>query len=56
MYCMSFDIKHEHCFICVKYLQDNVGQDMICEMTEKRIFTMASHVASALVSTAVKCC
>lgn len=28
--------------------QDNVGHDLICEMTEKRIYTMASHVASAL--------
>ncbi|XP_062395169.1 tyrosine-protein kinase STYK1b isoform X2 [Sardina pilchardus] len=28
--------------------QENVGMDAICEMTEKRVFTMASHVASAL--------
>ncbi|KAL2084107.1 hypothetical protein ACEWY4_019625 [Coilia grayii] len=28
--------------------QENVGLDAICEMTEKRIFTMAFHVASAL--------
>ncbi|XP_030640935.1 tyrosine-protein kinase STYK1b [Chanos chanos] len=28
--------------------QDNVATDLLCEMTEKRIFTMASHVASAL--------
>ena len=34
----------------MKCLQDNVGLDAICEMTEKRIFTMATQVASALVS------
>ncbi|KAG5270806.1 hypothetical protein AALO_G00172520 [Alosa alosa] len=28
--------------------QENVGVDALCEMTEKRVFTMASHVASAL--------
>lgn len=44
-----------HRFICAKYLQDSVGLDMVCEMTEKRIFTMASHVASALVSTLLWC-
>ncbi|XP_012684582.2 tyrosine-protein kinase STYK1b [Clupea harengus] len=31
-----------------KCRQDNVGLDAICEMTEKRIFTMATQVASAL--------
>ncbi|XP_016389285.1 tyrosine-protein kinase STYK1-like [Sinocyclocheilus rhinocerous] len=31
--------------------QDNVGPDGMYQMTEKKIFTMASHVASALVST-----
>ncbi|XP_052003509.1 LOW QUALITY PROTEIN: tyrosine-protein kinase STYK1-like [Xyrauchen texanus] len=28
--------------------QDNAGLDTICQMTEKKIFTMASHVSSAL--------
>ncbi|XP_056331099.1 tyrosine-protein kinase STYK1b [Danio aesculapii] len=28
--------------------QDNVGPDGMCQMTEKKIFNMASHVASAL--------
>lgn len=31
--------------------QDNVGPDGMYQMTEKNIFTMASHVSSALVST-----
>lgn len=31
--------------------QDNVGPDGMYQMTEKKIFTMASHVSSALVST-----
>ncbi len=31
--------------------QDNVGPEGMLQMTEKKIFTMASHVSSALVST-----
>lgn len=30
--------------------QDNVGPDDMYQMTEKKIFTMALHVSSALVS------